>query len=463
MDTIHDYHFGKIIVEKNIRNFEQLKNELISKNDDLTQKYKLSFKEEDDLAIIYFDNEIEPTYIPSSDSIEGLTKSIIIEKSSLLPICSHYNNMIYNYDTVNYINSKIDTNVKNDFSNKFVVQPSYEGTMLLVFNHNDKWYVTTRRCIDANKSLWVKNISYKSMFDEAVKDKNIYDKLNKNYCYHFVLIHHINNNIVKYYPPIDSNYPEYYKNILLNFEQQNYTELIHVATTVKYTLDEVEYTIEGIKKINKLNINSLEELYKYIDLINQVDTTTGEIRFEGFIVKHYDAKKNVKIMKLQTQIYAYIAQNKVNNHNIYRSMIKMFQNDSIKYCIPYVLGHNVKQNGIVINNILNTFKTLSSELEIIYFKTRKNKEGEFTNEELYNKLSGIYHKILYDIHGMYKQTKQTISKINIFQFLKHLDTETLINLLFSRRELISKNDNEINMIFNNHENSPIKIITELIS
>lgn len=464
MDKIHDYHIGKIIVNKNIQNFEQLKAELTSVNEDSSRKYKLSFKEEDELAIIYFDAEIDPVYKPANDSIDALTKSIIIEKSSLRPICSHYNNMIYNNDTVEYISSKIDQTTKEDFASKFVVQPSYEGTMILVFNHNDKWYTTTRRCINANKSLWVKNISYKSMFDEAVEGKNIYDKLNKDYCYHFVLIHHNNNNIVKYYPPANPNYPEYYKSILLNIEQPKYAELIHVATTAKYTLDEIDADVEGIKKISKININNLDELYQYIASINQIDNMSGEIRSEGFIIKHYDDEKNVKVMKLQTQIYSYIAQNKVNNHNVYRSVIKMFQSDTVKQCIPYVLGHDVKHNGKIINDILNTFKTLSTELEMIYFKTRRDKKGEFINKELYEKLPGIYHKMLYDIHGMYKETKQKISKNNIFQFLKRLDTESLVNLLFSRRELIGKNDNELRAIFiDNYEHSPIRNITELIS
>lgn len=458
LNKIVDYHIGKFICDNKITTFEQLKTELSSQDETGNSKYNLQIKEDDDLAIIFYAND--NTKQPIIDSLEWNTKSIIIEKSTLKPIVTHYNNMIYNIDTLNFISSHI--NNSEEFQTKFMVQPSYEGTMVIVFNYKDKWYVTTRRCLDADKSIWVKDVSYKMLFDDAVKDKNLYDKLDKNLCYHFVLIHHKNNNIVKYYPYNEKSYPDFCQDLLLKIDKSDYAELIHVGTTKQYTLENVDIEIEGITKIGLIAFKTLDEMIYWINIINQADINSNTIRLEGFIVKYLDDNMNLKIMKLQTQIYANLTQNKANSHNIYRSFIKMFQTNTLKTFLPYFVGNEYKTNSIIINTIMNSIKTLSIELETLYKNTRKNK-GVHGNEKLYDNLPGIYHKVLYDIHGMYIKNRKTMNHNEIFALLKNIDSETLINLIIQRNKIINDcTKTEVSILFDTKQNSSIQNLTKLI-
>src|SRR3990167_4304531 len=139
--------------------FEQFKTKINEKSEDGQRIYNLEIKETDKLVIVYCDN-----FNPSND-VELWTKSIIFEKQTMKPIGSQFNNIVYNVE--------------------------------------NKWYISTRRCIDASKSIWIKGISYYDMFLQIGLD---FATLNPNYCYQYVLVHYLNKNIVTY-----ANLPKEYK------------------------------------------------------------------------------------------------------------------------------------------------------------------------------------------------------------------------------------------------------------
>ena len=47
-----------------------------------------------------------------------------------------------------------------------------EGTVLRVFHFDDVWHISTHRKIDADKSAWRTNVSFKKMFEATVEEKN---------------------------------------------------------------------------------------------------------------------------------------------------------------------------------------------------------------------------------------------------------------------------------------------------
>ena len=87
----------------------------------------------------------------------------------------------------------------------------YEGSLLSVYNYNNKWYISSRKCLDANDSI-LNNKSHYDMFLETIQQDNFNtfedftNVLNKNYTYHFVLIHHLNENIVNYKNEFGNDY-----------------------------------------------------------------------------------------------------------------------------------------------------------------------------------------------------------------------------------------------------------------
>jgi len=52
----------------------------------------------------------------------------------------------------------------------YKVFPSYEGTLLRVFNYEGKWYTTTHRKLDATRSKWGSSKSFGQYFEEALEE-----------------------------------------------------------------------------------------------------------------------------------------------------------------------------------------------------------------------------------------------------------------------------------------------------
>lgn len=80
----------------------------------------------------------------------------------------------YEYQT----NSIHEKRMKNDFEkhgidiSKLKISWAIEGTVLRVFNFQNKWYICTHRKLDANKSSWRTFISFKKMFEEVIEEGN---------------------------------------------------------------------------------------------------------------------------------------------------------------------------------------------------------------------------------------------------------------------------------------------------
>jgi hypothetical protein len=76
---------------------------------------------------------------------------------------------------------------------------AYEGTTINVwFNTlSDKWMYSTKKCFDMNKSNFANKKSHGEMFNEIVKTDDLEKELNKNYTYHFVLVHADNSHLLQ--------------------------------------------------------------------------------------------------------------------------------------------------------------------------------------------------------------------------------------------------------------------------
>ena len=85
----------------------------------------------------------------------------------------HQDNLIlkaYSY-TPEYPDDNCDelrSELGNDFST-YRFFDSHEGALLRVFNHNDTWYVTTHRKLDAFRSKWSSKESFGDMFKNAIE------------------------------------------------------------------------------------------------------------------------------------------------------------------------------------------------------------------------------------------------------------------------------------------------------
>ena len=416
--------------------FTSLCEELKQKDENGIPKYYINIKENDDLFIVYYDNlpkNIDANHDQFANEIEKGTRSCIIEKSTLNIVASQFNRIIYNNDAKDFLKTI-------DWKHVYI-EKCYEGTVLMVYNHNNKWYISTRRCIDASESTWVKNKSYKEMFDEAIQEKFSLSELNKNYCYYFTLVHHKNKNIINY-----SNLG--YGNL--------YKDIIHIMTTEKYTLNEIDVTINNkVQKPETVEFNSLLELLNKLNEINKDNETKKLITTEGYVLRYYfgDIKSSrFIVLKLQTQIYQTLTKIKPNNNNMHQNYLELYQVDKLCDYLPYF----TKYNNDIIKRIHLSMRTMAKELLDIYHNTRQKK-----NPEIYKHLRDQYKKILYGLHGLFikyrkkefdeedengEKILRSITVHDVYYFLKSIPPSQLRQLFYERIFLI--NEPAISNLFN---------------
>lgn len=401
-------------------NFEELRGELLKTNTDGKRHYSVYMKEDEDLCMLYN----IPHQTDNLTNFENSARSIILDKNTLNIVVQQYHKILYNQDSLDFLEGKE--------WNKFVVQKCYEGTLIVVFHNNGKWYITTRRCLNAIDSTWIKDHSYYDMFVDAMEGKFSFDDLDKNNCYHFILVHYKNKNIVTY-----------------NSLGKEYKELYHILTTEKYTLHEISCKInEQVKYIEEEKFDSLHDLILELDKQNTLDKKYQKITLEGYVLRYYLGEPHNSpfiTLKLQTEIYNTLIKLKPNNSNIYQCFLELYQKDKLGEFLPYF----TRYGNDVIKRIHFSMQNMAKELLDLYHMTRNK-----GNAELYNKLSVQYKKCLYEIHGMYiKNRKQDFSNgidtkqpgstkaINVFDiyhYIKDLPPNELRQLYYDRNNTIDE-------------------------
>jgi hypothetical protein len=161
--------------------------------------------------------------------------------------------------------------------------PSCEGTLLRVFNYKEKWYTTTHRKLDANRSKWGSRQSFGSYFAQALKEACRYDEALRELLgddeKHIVL--NLHKNVL--------NPSRIYLFLLLANEHtrvvcdavENPT-VFHVGTIIDGKLDHADNI--QIRKPDVLNVSNLDDL---IDWVNTAPPTL----YQGAIIFGLDNRQ----------------------------------------------------------------------------------------------------------------------------------------------------------------------------
>jgi hypothetical protein len=388
---------------------------------DIAKTYKLNFKTDENLIIvydddIYYDNK-------NHSNIKNNYKSVIFDIKTNKPIATQYNKIIYGFDNV-------DNFIKNNKHSKMTISKCYEGTHLIVFFHNNIWYVCTRKCLDANKVFWNENISYYTMFTEAMLGKFTFDDLDKNYCYHFNLIHYMNHRNIIY----TSEFGEKYK--ILNL----------VMVTEKETMKIVDKTLPNVFIPNKLEINDASEVKCLIDkMIKEEKSDDIYLKNEGYVINHFDDNNNLTILKVYTPFYEFMYNHTSNTYGFdypkFDICCNAYINPSDELTeIAVNMFEDKQKYKLFMKKIIDNYSIIAYTCNALYFITLKK-----ANPRIYNALSASYKKIIYAIHGLYLTKIKTDSKfkININEVLNILKCISVKEF----KELLS---NYINVIENTH-------------
>jgi len=389
-------------------------------NKHLFQNYNIMTKDFPELDMTIYYNKYDNKH---KTQLEMSARSVILSKTTNNVICYTCPTPIYNMDAVQYLWRNQDKPRET-----FVC---YEGSLISVFNYNNKWHVASRKNIYNNSNS---GGQYKMVLDVLSQDNLTIDdftnKLDKKYSYHFVLIHHENDNIVNYVAQFG---PEYKKLCFIFARDINTQKEVNVNTSF------LSNNVFLPKKIADADAKEFVAELSNKNIINQPE-------HEGIIIK-----LNNNILKLQSSAYQFhkaIGTEK----NMYRGFLSLYQNNSLK---NFLVNENIKFKKIVnplnptesfdtIGIIDALFKVITAELYHLFY-TIWNDNGEHLNKELYNKLPKEYKDILYYIKGIFYANKtkhidndESILKVkDVYNYIKTIDTHVFEKFIRCRKLMLN--------------------------
>jgi hypothetical protein len=381
---------------------------------------------EDNLVLLY--NKYENK---NRSVIELECRSVILDRTTFDIVCYTCPTPIYNIDALNYL-------VKHTDKKKDIFR-CYEGSLLSLYFYNNKWYISSRKCLDCKDSV-INDNSHYDMFMDVLRQDNFNSfedftyKLDKNYTYHFVLIHHRNENIVNY----KLEFGENYKKLCFIFAR-------NVSNHQEINAEDIDSLILS----DNIFLPKRLEDESSFDKINQVMNVNEKPITEGIVIK-----VNNNLLKLQSlayQFYKVIGPEK----NLYRGFLSLYQTNNLK---EYFNKNNYAQKYQKIVNPTNTnesfdtigiidavFKICTSELYNL-FNLFWDQEENHSNKPLYDILPKEYKDILFHLRGIYFQNKKRYEKSksndylriqNVYNYIKKMDTKIFENFLRCRKLMLN--------------------------
>ena len=254
------------------------------------------------------------------------------------------------------------------------IQYLIDGTMINLFYHKE-WLLSTRSEI-GGRNKWTNKKSFKQMFEDCL-DKNFdYDKLDKDYCYSFVMRHKDNRNV----SPIKEN-----KLFLVEAYNLNKNERLNLT---KVNLD--------IEKINNISFNNLNQ-------------------FNSYEIKGYTIKDGNKRYKKINPLFEKVKDLKPNMNNDFLNYIELRKNGNLKEYLRYFSEYSKS-----FDEYRNKIHKLSNELYNNYkncyvFKTIERKEIPYHLKPLTD-----------DIHRNYLNTKEPTTWSDIKNYIHSLPSKKLM-------------------------------------
>lgn len=380
----------------------------------LYDKHNIMSKDYNNMTILY--NKYNTKH---KTKLELECRSVIIDKTTNKIICYSCPTPIYNNEATNYIKRN------ESLMSSAEVYLCYEGSLLSIFYYNNTWYVSTRKCIYSNTSE--KEGKYKMFSDVLEKDGYTFDTftntLETSKSYHFVLIHHLNENIVDYKTEFG----------------EEYTKLCFISARDITTM--IECKLEDVNITLSPNIF----LAGRLDTFTNLDKDIKMPNYEGIIIKI----KN-DILKIQNPSYQF--QKAIgSDKNMLRGFLFLYQQNMLT---DYFTNNPDSDKFKKIINPLNTnetfdiigiinclFQVLTSELYELFKVLYDNDGNKIPNIELYKYLPHEYKNILFKIRGVFMASKKYTNNTeylllkDVNRILKTTDVNQVEKLIKERKLL----------------------------
>lgn len=303
------------------------------------------------------------------DPLVNDTRIEIIDFNNFKVLSTQGGKILYNGDAY-------DTIISDEkIISKSNIKEVYDIPVLIVYYHNDTWYVSTKKHIDASKSFYYSGsvkMSHRDMFDELIKDKIKFEDLNKDYYYLFNILH-----------PNEKSYSINY-NKKYDIETNYLQDISLVDAYIKYTHENVtDKCTDLIGKLNSvINQNKLTKVStrEHIDnLLVKYDNQTTKIlhvAYRGIILKYYPKKNDNRYQLLILECSTYI-NNKFNLYSVSYKKLHAFMCGTIEdlYSNPEDIDNVINDVNYVLNLFFNEIKE--------FYKKYKNKDNNNFNINIY--------------------------------------------------------------------------------
>lgn len=391
----------------------------------LLKSNHVHYKEDTESDLVILFNNYNDLF---HSKINQTLRSIVISRDTKSIISYSCPTPLENIDGLNYL-------VRNLSKSNPIITECYEGTFMSLFNYQDKWYLTTRKCLNAIESKF-KEKTYYEMFEDVLKQSNYENlddftsKLDKEKSYYFILLDSGNINIVDY-------------SYLFG---ENYHKLVFVYTrdNEQNILTENNYSnCPDFIDDNIIKPNVVENM-EYLDNYNKLNQWSVPAKSEGIVLRFND-EVLVKLQSLDYQFAKAIGP----DENIYLGMLKMYQEDKLE---EYINDNQNKEKFEKIVNPLNTyesfmtlgiinsvFRVLTTELFTCYNSLYNNKAEPIDNE-LYKIMPSEYKYFLFKLRGINFKKNNINKEFNekdVYYLLKKSDIGYISNLIRMRKLMLN--------------------------
>lgn len=299
---------------------------------------------------------------------------------------------------------------------------SWEGTIIRIFYHN-KWYVSTHRKLDAGRSKWGSNNSFKFLFEEGLKEsynislQDLFGRLNLRCQYTFILMADKNTRFVC---TTDHNKKVYF---------------------IGSNDPECNVGIEGLPEISG-RFDTIESVFKF------VETMTYPFTFQGILMVHPSGSQYriiseeyatyFKVRNNEQSIpYRYLQLKSQNDHVSLDLLVKLFpdhipvfeQNERyISKLVEIILvEYNKRKQRSLLPRDLTTVEQIDQKL-YLFIKTKLLKiKDQVTSEKI---LELLWQEEPSNLNQMIRMVRfnETKQQKNLQKLVVDIDKVTITNV-----------------------------------
>ena len=354
----------------------------------------LIVKEYNDLYLVKYDKEKS-----MMDNVDvRKCRGLILEKNTNKVVCVPPPKSIdIDYYHKKYINNNSDNVVVEEF---------YDGTMINLFRHNDVNYISTRSCLGAhNKYRSIK--TFNTMFSECI-DFELFDKLDSNYCYSF-LLQHPDNRIVKQYEK-----PSCILTMTCKINDDNSVTVLTNEETQSILL-RCNVVLQTPKVFK---INSMDDLYKELDSISETD--------QGFVLKNYENGLDNR-SKIRNMKYNKIRQLRGNDTN---KMFMYFQLRKQQNIVEYL--EYFPEDKDLFDKFRHELYAFTQRLLNYYQELKVRRNIRFLE------IDYEFRPLINELHKIYESNFQPITKNVVINYLHVMNSARILFVLnYSKKNRVN--------------------------